>query len=30
MGKGNPKNLLKNPPNDAVFNFLTRGKNENA
>ena len=30
MGKGNPKDLLKNPPNDAVFNFLTRGKDENA
>jgi phospholipid/cholesterol/gamma-HCH transport system ATP-binding protein len=30
MGKGNPQNLLKNPPNDAVFNFLTRGKDENA
>lgn len=25
--KGNPKDLLKNPPNENVFNFLTRGKN---
>ena len=24
---GNPNDLLKNPPNENVFNFLTRGKN---
>ena len=24
-GRGNPKDLLKNPPNAAVYNFLTRG-----
>ncbi len=29
IGRGNPKELLKNPPNDAVYEFLTRGKSEN-
>ncbi len=24
-GRGNPKDLLKNPPNATVYNFLTRG-----
>ncbi len=24
--QGNPKELLKNPPNETVYNFLTRGK----
>lgn len=28
IAQGNPKELLKNPPNDAVYNFLTRGKTE--
>lgn len=28
IGRGNPKELLKNPPNEAVLNFLTRGKTE--
>ncbi len=28
IGRGNPKELLKNPPNDAVYKFLTRGKSE--
>jgi phospholipid/cholesterol/gamma-HCH transport system ATP-binding protein len=23
MAKGNPKELLKNPPNEAVYEFLT-------
>lgn len=26
MAKGNPKELLKNPPNEAVYEFLTRGE----
>lgn len=26
LAKGNPADLLKNPPNETVFNFLTRGK----
>ncbi len=26
LAKGNPEYLLKNPPNETVFNFLTRGK----
>lgn len=30
QGRGNPKELLKNPPNDKVYNFLTRGAKENA
>ena len=25
LGRGNPRELLKNPPNDEVYNFLTRG-----
>lgn len=25
---GNPRELLKNPPNKTVYNFLTRGKND--
>lgn len=28
IGRGNPKDLLKNPPNETVLNFLTRGKTE--
>jgi hypothetical protein len=24
--KGNPQELLKNPPNEAVYQFLTRGE----
>ena len=28
IARGNPKNLLKNPPNETVYNFLTRGKTE--
>lgn len=28
IAHGNPKNLLKNPPNETVYNFLTRGKTE--
>lgn len=27
-GKGNPKDLLQNPPNNNVLTFLTRGKKE--
>lgn len=30
QGRGNPKELLNNPPNDKVYNFLTRGAKENA
>lgn len=26
MAKGDPKELLKNPPNEAVYEFLTRGE----
>lgn len=26
IGSGNPKDLLKNPPNEKVLNFLTRGE----
>ncbi len=26
IAKGDPKELLKNPPNEKVFNFLSRGK----
>ena len=26
LGRGNPKDLLKNPPNATVFQFLTRGE----
>ncbi len=25
IGRGNPKDLVKNPPNETVYNFLTRG-----
>lgn len=25
LGRGNPKDLLTNPPNDTVYEFLTRG-----
>ena len=28
IAHGNPKDLLKNPPNETVYNFLTRGKTE--
>ncbi len=28
IGRGKPKELLKNPPNDAVYEFLMRGKSE--
>lgn len=28
MAQGNPKELLKNPPNKEVFEFLTRGENK--
>ena len=26
-GRGNPKELLKNPPNENIYEFLTRGNN---
>lgn len=26
LGRGNPKDLLKNPPNETIFQFLTRGE----
>lgn len=26
IGNGNPRELLKNPPNEKVYNFLTRGE----
>lgn len=29
IGRGNPKELLKNPPNETVYEFLTRGNTEN-
>ena len=29
VAKGSPKELLKNPPTESVYNFLTRGKTEN-
>ena len=29
-GIGNPKELLKNPPNQKILNFLTRGEKGNA
>lgn len=29
-GRGNPKELLKNPPNEKLLNFLTRGEKGNA
>lgn len=28
IAQGNPKELLKNPPNETVYDFLTRGKTE--
>ena len=28
IAHGNPKDLLKNPPNETVYEFLTRGKTE--
>ena len=28
IAQGNPKELLKNPPNETVYEFLTRGKTE--
>ena len=30
QGYGNPRELLKNPPNEKVYNFLTRGGSEHA
>ena len=30
LGQGNPRDLLKNPPNDEVYNFLTRGAKSHA
>ena len=30
LARGNPKDLLKNPPNQTVYNFLTRRAKENA
>lgn len=30
LGYGDPKELLKNPPNDNVYKFLTRGAEEHA
>lgn len=30
LGRGNPKDLLKNPPNETVFQFLTRGEKKYA
>lgn len=30
QGYGNPKELLKNPPNEKIYNFLTRGEKEHA
>lgn len=30
LARGNPRELLKNPPNDKVFQFLTRGEGKNA
>ena len=29
LGRGNPKDLLTNPPNDTVYEFLTRGAGKN-
>ena len=26
IGRGNPNEMLKNPPNETVYQFLTRGK----
>lgn len=30
LGRGNPRELLKNPPNEEVYNFLTRGAKSHA
>ena len=30
IGRGSPKQLLQNPPNDTILNFLTRGKEGNS
>lgn len=30
LGRGNPRELLKNPPNEKLLNFLTRGEKGNA
>lgn len=30
LGRGNPKELLKNPPNETVLTFLTRGEKKHA
>lgn len=30
LAQGNPRELLKNPPNEKVFQFLTRGEGKNA
>lgn len=30
QGRGNPNDLLHNPPNQTVYNFLTRGEHKNA
>ena len=30
QGRGNPNELLRNPPNQTVYNFLTRGEQKNA
>lgn len=30
LGRGNPKELLKNPPNDKLLTFLTRGEKSHA
>ena len=30
LARGNPRELLKNPPNEKVFQFLTRGEGKNA
>ena len=30
IGRGNPNEMLKNPPNETVYQFLTRGKQKDA
>ena len=30
LARGNPRDLLQNPPNDTIFEFLTRGEGKNA
>ena len=30
LARGNPNELLKNPPNEKVLQFLTRGEGKNA